>query len=92
MLSYNWLTNNAMNEGRLLYHSTPNMHMLFHIADIAKFLNPRFVRCFAFEDYMGDVVRSARACVPSTAMHKLGNKVVDNLLLLLHTRLAYGLL
>ena len=38
---------------------------------------------------MGTVVKSARASVASTGMHKIGAKVVENVSLLLHAQLIH---
>ena len=89
-LAYNWLANRAAEQGFLRYHLTIKLHMMFHIVDMSQYLNPRFLWCFSFEDYMGAVVQSARACVASTAMHKIGHKIMDNMLLLLHVMLELG--
>lgn len=90
MLTYNWLANYSVDHGALRFHMTFKMHTIYHIADLGRYLNPRYVWCFAFEDYMGDAVKAARACVASCAYHALPAKILDNILLLLHVNLTYG--
>ena len=87
-LAYNWLARHALDEGHLLYKMTIKFHYVYHIADMNKWLNARYVWCYAFEDFMGEKVRSAQACVAGTGMHKLSTKFVDDMLLLLWLRIA----
>ena len=92
LLCYNWRSKDALASGQLVYNFVTKFHFVWHICDMARWLNPKLVTCFAFEDTMGDIVKSAKACMPSTAMHKLGAKVVDNFILLYHLRIKYMML
>lgn len=84
---YNWLAREALERGRLRYNAGVKFHMLWHIAHHAKYLNPRTSWCFEFEDFVGDVIRSAKGSMAGTALHRVGHKVVENFLLVTQLRL-----
>ena len=87
LLHSNWLLNRAISKNVLLYPLFTKHHLLWHIADQAKWLNPRACWAFEFEDFLGDMVQSAKACLAGTPMDVLGNKVLENYTLLLELTL-----
>ena len=90
LVCYNWLVKNALENGQLRFNFTPKFHMMWHIAYMSQYINPKCTWCFAFEDYMGLVVRSAIASMAATKMPRIGAKVVENMCLHLHVQLAQG--
>ena len=47
-------------------------------------MNPRFIWAYGGEDFMGTMVMSGKACVTSSPMHLIGNKVMENFRLALN--------
>ena len=79
-------------QGQLLFNFVTKFHILWHIADVCHLLNPRAVWCFDFEDFVGSAKLSAMASLAGTPMKLIGNKVLDNFLLLMHLTLSdYGI-
>ena len=76
-----WLMRHATDNARLLYHMVTKTHMLFHIADLSRWMNPRYIWCYSSEAFMKDVVSAARSSIASTPKHLLGSKVVQQSLL-----------
>ena len=83
LLHNNWLLQEALASNNLKWPFMFKHHLLWHIADLAKYLNPRFVWAYCYEDFLGDVVKSAKACLAGTTMSKIGNKVIENYMLVL---------
>ena len=75
---WHWLLCRSMEQGELNWAIMPKMHVLYHIVDHSKYLNPVYSWCYEFEDHMHAVVLSAKACVAGSRMHLVGNKVVEN--------------
>ena len=80
---YAWLVHHGIANNRLLYPIVPKLHMMWHIADLSKWLNPTAIWCYDAEDYMHVVVTTARACIAGTPMHQVGNNVLQNYCLVL---------
>ena len=78
LLHYNVLAKAAEEKGLFLYHVTPKFHWLWHIARFAKFLNPRLIWCYAFEDFVGRIQRCASSCQAGTPLWKVPVKCTDN--------------
>lgn len=82
--SYHWLAAYHLNRDEAVFNFVPKFHMIYHIADMAKWLNPRLVSCYGFESYIGKIKRSAIACLPGSTMVRIGSKVADNYAMVLH--------
>ena len=78
LLHYNWLNQWAVSNNFRLYVIQFKHHNLWHIADHAKFLNPRFIWCYPFEDFVGILIISARNCMAGSHMRIVGRKVIEN--------------
>ena len=78
LLHYNVLAKAAQEKDLFLYHVTPKFHRLWHIARFAKFLNPRLIWCYAFEDFVGRIQRCASSCQAGTTLWKVPVKCTDN--------------
>ena len=50
LVHYNWLCKHAVAEDRLCYNITVKHHMLWHICDMSRFLNPTVVWTYELED------------------------------------------
>ena len=90
LIYYHWMVQDALNTGKILFNFTPKFHMLWHLAHMSQWINPRLTWCYSFEHFVGSVVRSARASMAATAMHRIGAKVLDNMCLLLHVQIAHN--
>ncbi|CAK0824589.1 unnamed protein product [Prorocentrum cordatum] len=80
---YAWLAQDAVNRDRLLYPILPKHHMLYHIVDLGRWLNPTALWCYDAEDFMHVIVTTAKSCVAGSPMYIIGNKVLENALLAL---------
>jgi hypothetical protein len=47
--NYSWLAHNSIDMGEFAWKVTPKLHLLSHMADQARLINPRFVRCYRQE-------------------------------------------
>ena len=78
LLHYNVLAKTAENCGIRLYGFVPKFHWLWHLAEFAKFLNPRLVWCYPYEDFVGRIQRSASSCKHGTPMWAVPAKTMKN--------------
>ena len=81
---YSWLLKRALSQGFRLYGLYFKFHALWHIVDHSRFINPKRVWCYEFEDFMHVVVTAAKACIAGSPMKIIGNKVLENWLLVFH--------
>jgi len=86
LLHYNWLCNHAASSGTLLYNIVIKFNMFWHICYHARFLNPRSSWCYEWEDFVGAMITTARACMAGTPLRLVGPKVLQNWLLILNLR------
>ena len=87
-LHYRWLTHDSINRLCVMrYHIVFKHHHFIHVVDAAQWMNPRATWCYTFEDFMGILVTSAKACIAGSSMRIIGNKVLENWLLVLGLRL-----
>ena len=87
LLHYHWLTQNALSSGRLLYNYVVKFHFLWHIADNAKWLNPRATWAYSYENFIGKRGLATRSLVHSTVPVRVPAKLVENYLRALYLRL-----
>ena len=78
LLHYNVLAKTAENRTIRMYGFVPKHHWFWHLAQFAKFLNPRLVWCYPYEDFVGRVQRSASSCNHGTHMWMVPTKTVKN--------------
>ena len=88
LLHYNWLCKNSMEHGFLCYHVVTKLHMFWHICFHARYINPRFVWAYEFEDLVGSMTTAAKSCMAGTPLRLVGAKVLENFLLVLKLRLT----
>ena len=81
---YHWLFVTASAEGRQQWKFTTKLHCLWHTMYFGRWLNPKASWCFSFEDFIGRIKDSAKACLHGTAMHNVCPKVVQNYVIVLH--------
>eukprot|EP00969_Alexandrium_andersonii_P265039 11713659-Alexandrium_andersonii.AAC.1 len=87
-LHYHWLLVRALEAGQRNYYISIKTHMVWHILDHSKWMNPRFLWCYDFEDFMGALTTSAKACLAGTSMKGVGCKVLQNYLIVLQLSLC----
>ena len=51
-------------------------------------MNPRFLTAYSAEDFMGQLLSSAKASVPGSKVHLVGNNVLANFTLALDVLLS----
>ena len=78
LLHYNVLAKAAADWDIRLYGFVPKHHWFWHMAQWAKYLNPRLVWCYPYEDFVGRVQRSASSCKHGTPMWKVPGKAMQN--------------
>ena len=83
LLHYNWLLKRSLRNGFRNYPITIKTHMMWHIVHLSKWLNPRCIWCYEFEDWVGTMTTSAKGCVAGSPMGLIGDKVMQNDLLVL---------
>ena len=83
MPHWQWLIRRSLDRGELNWANKQKLQTLFHIVDLAKYLNPRFTWCYEYEDHMNSVVLAAKACMSGTPMYRVGSKVIENALLVI---------
>jgi len=77
----------AIDDGEFCYNITFKLHVMWHMCDMAKYLNPKAIWAYNFEDYIGKVAGSAAGCTRGTPIHKVGAKTMDNNRIALFLRL-----
>ena len=82
VLHYKWLHL----ECEHLYFIVPKFHYLLHIMWFGQWLSPRSTWCYAFEDFVGVLKRSAVACSAGTPVYKIPMKLMQNYMLALSIR------
>lgn len=87
-LSYDWLSKNALANDERLYGFSIKFHYTWHTCALAKYINPRLMWCYMWEDFMGKIITATKACLASTSPGQLGNKVLTNSLLVLFLNLT----
>ena len=80
---YAWLAQDAVDKNHLVYPILPKHHMLYHIVDLGRWLNPTSWWCYDAEDFMHVVVTTAKSSIAGSPMHIVGNKALQNALLVL---------
>ena len=85
---YHWLFVTADARGDAQWLFTTKLHCLWHTMFFAKWLSPKASWCFSFEDFIGRLKSSGRACVHGTSMHKVPAKLVENYMIVLHLMLS----
>lgn len=83
MSAYNYLCQSNLAEDKRLFGFTIKLHYAWHTCHLAKWINPRLLWCYQWEDFMGRLILAAKACLASTPVGLLGNKVISNSLLVL---------
>eukprot|EP00969_Alexandrium_andersonii_P030409 1326228-Alexandrium_andersonii.AAC.1 len=90
LLHYNWLLHSSLHKGDLLYNFTFKFHHLWHISHLSAYLNPVATWCYKYEDFMGKLVQSAKACLAGSPMEIVGNKCMENYLLVLELSFRFA--
>ena len=88
LLHYNFLAKKAMEDGSSTFNMTCKFHEMWHICNFGKYMNPRAMWRYPFEDFIGHIKKSAAACVAGTAMHMVPGKLMDNYIRALSLDLA----
>ena len=78
LLHYNVLSKKAHADSLRLYGITPKFHWMWHISRFSRFLNPRVVWCYQYEDFIGRIQRAAASCQVATPMWKVPGKCMTN--------------
>ena len=74
--------------GQKLFNITIKYHYLAHAAEQAKWLNPRLGWCYAGEDYMNKVKRTASSCLRGTPPDQVSEKMLRKYRVGMHLRFS----
>ena len=83
ILHYNALTIISAERGRPRYNFTTKLHTVYHMSIFAQWLSPKCSWTYAFEDFMGTIIKVGKACSPGTAGHKIPMKIMEHYMLML---------
>ena len=90
LLHYNWLAKDAAAKNQRRYQLVFKHHNLWHIAYLARWLNPTSIWCYEFEAFMAVDIRPGRGCLADTHMKHIGRKVLENFCLVLELTLRHS--
>ena len=91
LLHYQWLNNFCAASHSLCFHFVPKFHFALHLAEEAKFLNPRFTWTYKAEDFIGKMALMATSCIKGTRSTKIAFKAMHKYRYFLHLAVAYRL-
>jgi len=77
--AYTIIGHMAEGRGELLYNMTVKFHMLWHLADRAKYLCPRRSACLIDEDFVGRTKEVAQASSAGTQLHLVPAKLTEKM-------------
>jgi hypothetical protein len=81
---YTALGNEAQGRGLKMWSLRPKHHVLWHMAQQARFLHPRAAMCYADESFVGAMKKMAQKCVSGKRMETCGPIIV--------TKYVYGMM
>ena len=87
LLLNNFLLKRSLERHQMMYGMVTKHHMMWHIADLSRFQNPKWTSCFEFEDFVGKMKRCAQASMAGSSLALIGNKVLECFVLAFHLRL-----
>lgn len=87
---YEWLTKWAESKDRQDFHQVPKFHMLLHVAETAKFMNPKMQWCFKSEDFVGKIATLGHSVSMGVASKNISQKICQKYRHWLHFRLTRG--
>ena len=70
---------------------TIKFHSLIHMASLARFRNPKFCWCYAFENCVGMIQTVAMSTTAGTVDRLTPGKVMENYLRVLSYHISHGL-
>ena len=77
LMDYQRLAHAAELRGDLYWSMPSKLHWFWHLADRAKFWNPRRTNCLLDEDFVGKHKILVHACSPGTELHKMPEKASE---------------
>ena len=78
----------AAREGHLLFQSVPKFHYTFHMAEQSRFLGPRSVWTYGWEDLVGIVIQLAHSCSVGTPAMSVPRKALGKYRIAMHVQLS----
>ena len=76
-MKHTWLGNAANSRYDRLFSAVSKLHMMWHLADLAQYLNPRRAANFIDEHYQKIMKTMAAKCTAGTKLHKVVLKMAD---------------
>ena len=91
LVHYQWLNCQAVQANSLDFHFVPKHHYCKHLAEEAKYLNPRLSWTYRAEDFIGKMSDMAYSCIKGTRSCKIAAKCLVKYRHLLHLALKHRL-
>ena len=86
LVQYNALVHNSTANGQMHYNIATKFHLFWHICHDARFLNPKCMWTYEFEDFVGVIIKAAQGCMHGSALSLVGMKDLDKFLLIMQLR------
>ena len=91
LVHYQWLNSNCAEANSSCFHFVPKFHYARHLAEEARFLNPRYTWTYSAEDFIGKMSCIAASCISGTRSSKIALKAMNKYRYFLHLALTYRL-
>ena len=83
ILHYNALTIISAERGKPRYNFTTKLHTVYHMSISTQRLSPKCSWAYAFEDFMGQIIKVGKACSHGAAGHMVPMKIMEHYMLIL---------
>ena len=90
LVKHSLLANWADTEGHLLFDVAPKHHVLWHMGQQARYLNPRESNTMLDETFMGVIKDLAKSCSHGSDAHRIHLNAVEKYRRALHLYFKYG--
>ena len=77
LVLYSALATKAMNDKKLKYSIVNKHHMMWHLAQAARYMNPKYQWCFMAEDFMRVMVKVSFAALMGSPTLRLSAKAIE---------------
>ena len=89
LVHYQWLNHDSAARSLCCFHFVPKFHYAKHLAEEAKYLNPRYTWTYRAEDFIGKMSLMASSCIKGTRSTRIAKKSLVKYRFYLHLALEY---
>lgn len=86
LVEYVYLSNEAYKANAWRFNVVPKFHYAYHLAQMSKYLNPRFAWCYGGEDLVGKASVLAHSCSSGTPCFNVPAKMLRRYRFAIHLR------